>query len=255
MTWPTSQTTNSLDADTDTLQNARPEVKGLADKFNQLVAHVTGFMQTLLTSADAATARTTLDVPARNGAGATGTSWGIGITGNAATATTAANVSRSVTGAGLATGGGALTSDRSITVSKASQSQNEAGADDATAVTPLGVRQALRATGAAPVFAARAWVNFNGSGTVAIRASGNVSSVTDNGVGDYTINFTTALPDANYAVVAACTSHTGPNYLTGVTTSFSGTPFTKTTTQQQIKLVAGNGVQLDSVDIQVAIFR
>ena len=44
----------------------------------------------------------------------------------------------------------------------------------------------------------RAWVNFNGSGTVAIRASGNVSSITDNGVGDYTVNFTTAMPDVNY---------------------------------------------------------
>jgi hypothetical protein len=46
----------------------------------------------------------------------------------------------------------------------------------------------------------RAWVNFNGTGTVAIRASGNVSSITDNNTGDYTINFATALPDANYAV-------------------------------------------------------
>jgi hypothetical protein len=45
----------------------------------------------------------------------------------------------------------------------------------------------------------RAWVNFNGTGTVAIRASGNVSSITDNGTGDYTINFTTAMPDANYS--------------------------------------------------------
>ena len=58
-------------------------------------------------------------------------------------------------------------------------------------------------SGAAPVFAARAWVNFNGTGTVAIRASGNVSSITDNGVGDYTVNFTTALPDANYSLVSA----------------------------------------------------
>lgn len=47
----------------------------------------------------------------------------------------------------------------------------------------------------------RSWVNFTGSGTVTIRASGNVSSITDNGVGDYTVNFTTAMPDANYAAV------------------------------------------------------
>ena len=47
---------------------------------------------------------------------------------------------------------------------------------------------------------AKAWVNFNGVGTVAIRASFNVSSITDNGTGDYTANFTTALVDANYAI-------------------------------------------------------
>lgn len=46
----------------------------------------------------------------------------------------------------------------------------------------------------------RAWVNFNGTGTVSIRASGNVSSITDHGTGDYTINFTNPMPDANYAV-------------------------------------------------------
>ena len=51
-----------------------------------------------------------------------------------------------------------------------------------------------------PSYSSRAWVNFNGTGTVAIRASGNVSSITDNGTGDYTINFTTAMPDANYSV-------------------------------------------------------
>ena len=46
---------------------------------------------------------------------------------------------------------------------------------------------------------AKAWVNFDGTGTVAIRNSFNVSSITDNGTGDYTINFTTAMPNANYA--------------------------------------------------------
>lgn len=50
---------------------------------------------------------------------------------------------------------------------------------------------------------ARAWVNFNGVGTVAIRASYNVSSITDNGVGDYTVNFSTAMPDANYSFVGS----------------------------------------------------
>ncbi len=52
-------------------------------------------------------------------------------------------------------------------------------------------------------YVARAWVNFNGTGTVAIRASGNVSSITDNGTGDYTVNFTSAMPDANYSIVGS----------------------------------------------------
>lgn len=51
--------------------------------------------------------------------------------------------------------------------------------------------------------AAKAWVNFNGNSTVTIRASFNVSSITDNGVGDYTVNFTTAMADANFAAVAS----------------------------------------------------
>ena len=50
-------------------------------------------------------------------------------------------------------------------------------------------------------YSCRAWVNFNGTGTVAIRASGNVTSITDNGTGDYTVNFTTAMSDANYSAV------------------------------------------------------
>lgn len=54
----------------------------------------------------------------------------------------------------------------------------------------------------ATAYGCRAWVNFNGTGTVAIRASGNVTSITDNGIGDYTVNFTTAMPDANYSGVA-----------------------------------------------------
>lgn len=63
----------------------------------------------------------------------------------------------------------------------------------------LGSSTLAAPSGSAPSYTCRAWVNFNGTGTVAIRASGNVSSITDNGVGDYTVNFTTAMPDANYA--------------------------------------------------------
>jgi hypothetical protein len=55
---------------------------------------------------------------------------------------------------------------------------------------------------------AKAWVNFNGTGTVAIRASFNVTSITDNGTGDYTVNFTNALADANYSMVTASAQNT-----------------------------------------------
>jgi hypothetical protein len=53
---------------------------------------------------------------------------------------------------------------------------------------------------AATAYGCRAWVNFNGTGTVAIRGSGNVSSITDNGTGLYTVNFSTAMPDTNYSI-------------------------------------------------------
>jgi hypothetical protein len=56
----------------------------------------------------------------------------------------------------------------------------------------------------------KAWVNFNGTGTVAIRASYNVSSITDNGTGQYTINFTNAMTDANYSVVGAVSDTSAP---------------------------------------------
>jgi len=62
------------------------------------------------------------------------------------------------------------------------------------------------ASGSAPSYSARSWVNFNGQGTIAIRASGNVSSLVDNGLSNYTVNFTTAMPDANYAALISMTA-------------------------------------------------
>jgi hypothetical protein len=63
----------------------------------------------------------------------------------------------------------------------------------------------------ATAYGCRAWVNFDGTGTVAIRASGNVSSITDNGTGDYTVNFTNAMPDANYSVSGSAMFYTATN--------------------------------------------
>ncbi len=99
--------------------------------------------------------------------------------------------------------------------------------------------------------AVKAWVNFNGTGTVAIRASYNVSSITDNGTGDYTVNFTTAMPDSNYAMAG--------NQLGGASTSGSGAralcPLTFNTTSLRVIDTAGTGSAEDSTYVTVAIFR
>lgn len=76
---------------------------------------------------------------------------------------------------------------------------------DVTLTSSANIKGAINASGSAPIYAVRAWVNFDlttgtGDGTsVTIRASGNVSSVTDRGTGKADVNFTTAMPDANYA--------------------------------------------------------
>ena len=91
-----------------------------------------------------------------------------------------------------------------------------------TLTTPnIDSAQVATVSGTAPLYMCRAWVNFNGTGTVAIRASGNVTSITDNGTGDYTINLTTAMADANYSAIATCDSVSStPNLTTLATSSF-----------------------------------
>jgi hypothetical protein len=108
------------------------------------------------------------------------------------------------------------------------------------------------ASGSAPSYSARAWVNFNGTGTVAIRASGNVSSITDNGVGDYTVNFTTALSDTNYAVVFGARNQ-GTGAVSGVVVNehFDTAP---TTTAYRIS-VKQAGTFVDDAAVSVAVFR
>jgi hypothetical protein len=96
----------------------------------------------------------------------------------------------------------------------------------------------------AAAYGCRAWVNFNGTGTVAIRASGNVTSITDNGVGDYTVNFTTEMPDVNFA-----------SFVTSVATSYSNISNANTTTSIRIIIVAFTGASLDSALVSAAIFR
>ena len=139
----------------------------------------------------------------------------------------------------------------------ATQTEVNAGTDNTRAIVPNtlleGMKTHLNATGAAPIYACRAWVNFNGTGTVAIRGSGNVSSVTDNGVGDYTINFTTALPDANYSFSGFCTLQASTS-AAGVVTF--GNDFTMSSSSLRIKTAntTTGGVQ-DSAYITVGVFR
>lgn len=111
----------------------------------------------------------------------------------------------------------------------------------------------------AVAYGCRAWVNFNGTGTVAIRASGNVSSITDNGVGDYTINFTTAMPDANYSV--SLTTQSGDTLSNTrsavIRATADGTPST-TMLAGSVRMLTGNttaGGLIDSAVLTASVFR
>ena len=118
------------------------------------------------------------------------------------------------------------------------------------------ITTALNATGSAPIYAARAWVNFNGTGTVAIRAAGNVSSITDNGTGDYTVNFTNAMPDANYAGMLGGSLSSADNGTGRIGEGFYSTG-TYTTSSCRIKCVwQGDGTTVeDKQIINFAIYR
>lgn len=144
-----------------------------------------------------------------------------------------------------------------VAVSFASSAENAAGTVEGKAVDPLGIREALNATGSAPVFACRAWVNFNGTGTVEIRASGNVSSITDNGTGNYTVNFTTAMPDTSYVVAGSAmksTSNYTAIFTAPVNTDAGGTRTTTAVTVGSV-LLGGTVSNVDAGYMSVAIFR
>ena len=106
--------------------------------------------------------------------------------------------------------------------------------------------------GTAPSYSARAWVNFNGTGTVAIRASGNVSSITDNGTGDYTVNFTTALSDAIYSIVG---SSGGQNSTSGGGIYLLDQTTARTTSLFRILTITTAANNVDTPQINIAIFR
>jgi hypothetical protein len=152
------------------------------------------------------------DAPTKTGTGASG-SWGIDITGNAATAT-----------------------------------------------------KLSTASGSAPSYSARAWVNFDGTKDTTgaastantnrlIRASGNVSSVLRTAAGQYTVNFTTAFPDANYAAsVSVSTSNHGSGAFVR-SASFGGVPVTQTASALDVGFSSDSGSFIDPTNMYVTVFR
>ena len=111
-------------------------------------------------------------------------------------------------------------------------------------------------SGVFPEYKCRAWVNFNGTGTVAIRGSGNVSSITDNGTGDYTVNFTTAMPDANYSVCGIIQNNTGGDRFETVT--LKSTVSLQTTSCRLMCGISTFGVDnypQDQLTVAASIFR
>jgi hypothetical protein len=109
------------------------------------------------------------------------------------------------------------------------------------------IKTALNASGSAPIYACRAWVNFNGIGTVAIRASGNVSSITDNGTGNYTVNFTVAMPDANYSAPFSSGDDSISDMIAGVGDY--------TTSSCRITTRNGGNTGADAYYLSISIFR
>lgn len=107
----------------------------------------------------------------------------------------------------------------------------------------------------AVAYGCRAWVNFNGTGTVAIRASGNVSSITDNGAGTYAVNLTNAMPDANYSVNTALGWNGSSLSSNSVAMIRDNVAVPSTTSFQLVTAFASNGVAYDVERVFVSVFR
>ena len=104
--------------------------------------------------------------------------------------------------------------------------------------------------------AAKAWVNFNGTGTVAIRASFNVTSITDNGTGNYTVNFTTAMADANYvANVTAGGNTVGRQPIVSASVDSAGATVAPTTSAFRFNVVIVSVTNTDADYLNVSVFR
>jgi len=156
------------------------------------------------------------------------------------------------------TNGDGVAGNPTLTPILASQAEAEAGIDANELMTPLTVAQevglansapvksALNATGSAPIYACRAWVNFNGT-SGAVRASANIASVVRNSTGRYTITFSTAMSDANYSVFASSWfSSSGPLIIA---------PSSISAGSVSIECTSSGGTYTDGSLTSISIFR
>ena len=192
-------------------------------------------------------------------------------TGYVGIGTTTPNVPLDVEGAGTDVVGRFYRTDSTLAVLRVGNSTTgdggtapEFGADGTSAVIRNNNAECMRIDSAgtlqfnsgygsvATAFGCRAWVNFNGTGTVAIRASGNVSSITDLGTGAYRVNLATAMPDANYAVATS-----GEGYTLGDAGALQG-PTTYSLSTSSFSLACGSNTNSRGGDwptVSAAVFR
>lgn len=326
MTYPSSDVsdTNLDNGATDSPQLARAQLLDLVRKFNELRNHISVFVRGLLTSSDAAAARSTL-VAAQSGtnsdittttalgtfnygpneqlrfdntvvnAAFAGTSFGApGVSLNPnrnlcfaeGSGLSIATIFRQASNASLIMGSGVrLTTTPNGFASATSNSWPHAAVEvgyygikfyhnalsTVAPGTDITMSEQVRFvngglqystipgyTGLYNQYQCRAWVNFNGTGSVAIRASGNISSVTDNGTGDYTVNFAVAMPDANYCPVLSSLSLALGDTRRVISIAGAEASGPTTMTVSSLRINVGNAASVSLIDnatVCVAIFR
>jgi hypothetical protein len=183
---------------------------------------------------------------ARGGTGATTLTANNVLLGNGTSAPL--TVAPSTSGNVLTSNGTTWTSAAAPSPTIASTAEAGAGTNNTNFITPLRMREGFNASGTAPVYACRAWVNFNGTGTVAIRNSGNVSSLTDHGTGDYSINYTTAITSDNAPTVTSSND-------AGTGAGICPETVTVSTTSFRVRTRRAGGALTDNSIITVHVFR
>jgi hypothetical protein len=193
---------------------------------------------------------------ANGGTGATTLTTNNVLLGNGTSALQA--VAPGTTGNVLTSNGTTWTSAAAPSPTIASTAEAQAGTNNTTFITPLRIREGFNASGSAPVYACRAWVNFDGTGTFSpnpsttqIRASGNVSSILKNGTGNYTVNFTTNMPSEDYCTTV---SSRRPSEAAGaISNIFTGGTYSTSAVQVRSSTFGAGAVDVDIFNVSVFI--